>query len=117
MKKILLIPTLLLPFIGACKKDKEVENSLKKQIVGQWTLHTHQPGDQWTAQPSNTILLITKAIFSITGLRLRQQPIICWAINSKDQENIELRVMRSFCTTLQLTAMIFRKPSTVQKAN
>jgi hypothetical protein len=44
MKKILLILTLLLPFIGGCKKDKEVKNPLKKQIVGQWTLHTPARG-------------------------------------------------------------------------
>jgi hypothetical protein len=44
MKKILLILTLILPFIGGCKKDKEVKNPLTQQIVGQWTLHTPARG-------------------------------------------------------------------------
>jgi hypothetical protein len=46
MKKIFLILTLILPFMGGCKKEKKIEkeNPLKQQIVGQWTLHTPARG-------------------------------------------------------------------------
>jgi hypothetical protein len=46
MKKLLLILILIIPFIGGCKKEKNIEkeNPFKRQIVGQWTLNTAERG-------------------------------------------------------------------------